>query len=102
MSAATSPIVDEVVIFDHPSVGRIAAVLPVIPEDAPYRIREGIARRRIVITTGVCPCGALADLQLMLDDASTGRPVGAGEVVHERGCPADTATLVKAIRRWKR
>ena len=83
---------DEVVIAEHRRTGqRVVFVLPVIPEDAPYRVREGIARRRITALTGTCPCGASAALD--------------GDVMgtkHERRCIALTATLSKAIRRWAR
>jgi len=89
---------EEMLVGDHPVLGqRVAYVLPVVPEDAPHAVREGIARRRIVATTGECPCGAVVDY-------GERRPgeVGVGEVHHERLCPADTAKLVKACRRWTR
>lgn len=54
---------DEVVVFHRAGVGNVAAVLPVIPEGAPYKVREGIARRRITTLTGKCPCGATLDLR---------------------------------------
>jgi hypothetical protein len=88
---------DEYLTFTHPTLGRVLAVVPTIPEDAPWRIREGIARRRISVVTGRCPCGAVGDY----GDRSTGE-VGVGEVLHDRTCPADTARLLKAIRRWAR
>ncbi len=89
---------DELIIGMHPVLKiKTAYVLPVIPDNAPYMVREGIARRRLVATTGVCPCGAVMDV---------GTPVP-GEVAsiaveHERGCPAITAKLEKAVRRWMR
>jgi hypothetical protein len=88
---------DELVIFNHPTRGRTLAVLPVIPESAPWPVREGITRRRIVVVTGQCPCGARLDLQA----AREGR-VGVAGVEHEGRCPAATATLAKAVRRWSR
>ncbi len=94
----TRQIVDEVFVADHPILKqRTLFVLPVIPEDAPYVIREGIARRRVAATTGECPCGAVVDY-------GERRPgeVGVGEVQHERSCPASTHKLVKAFRRWSR
>jgi hypothetical protein len=87
---------DEVVIFHVPEVGKVLAVLPVVPENAPYRVREGIARRRLVAITGTCPCGAQFDHRVPPD----GGP--AVEVEHEDLCPAVTDRLVKAIRRWQR
>lgn len=96
MSAADA-IRDELVPFVLPDGGRALAVLPAIPEDAPFRIREGIARRRITATTGECPCGARVDY-----DAAKVGEVRVAEVRHNRLCPADTASLVKAVRRWLR
>lgn len=87
---------DEMFVAEHPVLKRRTLfVLPVIPEDAPAAIREGIARRRITATTGECPCGAVVDY----GDPRPG-DVGIGEVWHARGCPAETAKLVKACRRW--
>jgi len=87
---------DELLIADNPVLGQgVAYVLPVIPDAAPFAIREGLARRRITATTGQCPCGAVVNY-------GERRPgeVGIGEVHHERRCPATTARLVKAYRRW--
>lgn len=91
---AAGRIQDEIVTFHIDGVGDVAAALPVIPEDAPYRVREGIARRRVAAITGKCPCGARVDYQ------APGN--GVVEVEHERLCPADTDRLVRAIRRWSR
>lgn len=92
---ASAVIADELVRFTLPDGRRGVAVLPVIPEDAPPRIREGIARRRIAATTGRCPCGAVIDYDAgRLDGASV------AEVYHDRRCPADTARLAKHLRRW--
>jgi len=88
---------DELVIFHLDGLGKVLAVLPVVPESAPYTVKEGIARRRLVATTGQCPCGARLDLQA----AKQGR-VGVADVEHDRLCPATTRRLGKAIRRWAR
>jgi len=91
-------IVDELIVADNPVLRqRVAYVLPVVPEDAPHAIREGVARRRITATTGQCPCGAVVDY----GDRRPGE-VGVAEVWHQRSCPADTGRLVKACRRWAR
>jgi hypothetical protein len=69
---------------------KTAYVLPVVPEDAPAAVREGIARRRLVALTGVCPCGARAVLPSRKERRAARR---AGRVAwvlieHESGCPA--------------
>ena len=89
---------DELVTFHREDIGYVLAVLPAIPENAPYGIREGIARRRIAAVTGRCPCGAQVDYnaEVLRGGART------VEVEHERLCPAVTAHLAKAIRRWRR
>jgi hypothetical protein len=89
---------DELVEFTLPgNGGRALAVLPTIPEDAPYRVREGIARRRITATTGRCPCGATVDY-----NAARAGGYAVAEVRHSSLCPADTARLCREIRRWAR
>jgi hypothetical protein len=90
-------IVNEVVVADYPEHGRVLLVLPQVPSNAPYEVREGIVRRRIAAVRGECPCGARADL----GDSQPGE-VGIGEVWHDRRCPHDTAKLAKALRRWAR
>lgn len=89
---------DEVLTFNVDGIGTVLAVLPTIPEDAPYKVREGIARRRIAATTGTCPCGATVDYLA----GTTGSGMNVAEVLHDRLCPADTDKLVKAVRRWLR
>lgn len=68
----------------------IAYVLPVVSEDAPVAVREGIARRRLVALNGVCPCGARAvrpSRRERRDAQRAGRAAGV-LVEHEAGCPA--------------
>lgn len=88
---------DEVVIANHPVQGRMVLVLPMVPDRAPARIKEGIARRRTTALTGTCPCGATVDYH-----AAKQGGANVAEVVHTRLCPADDASLRKAIRRWSR
>jgi len=89
---------DELLIADNPVLGQgVAYVLLVIPDAAPFAIREGIARRRIAATTGQCPCGAVVDYGTPEEGE-----VGVGEVRHRRSCPTDTARLIRAYRRWTR
>jgi hypothetical protein len=95
----TRAIHDELIVVDHPILNqRVAFVLPAIPDDPPYRIREGIARRRISVLTGSCPCGATVDVANGLEP---GQVTGI-EIEHENRCPAITKTLLNAISRWAR
>lgn len=85
----------------------IAMHVPVDPEDtgtgaAPVWLREGIARRRILLETGKCPCGA----ELQLDEAATVmilRTRGQAEATvavptrHEPGCEAARPELQKLL-----
>lgn len=54
-----------------------------ITESSSPQEREGQARRRIVATTGRCPCGA----RLVVPDLAPGT-VAVVAVEHEPGCPA--------------
>lgn len=96
MSART--IRDEVLVADHPVLQqRVAYVLPIVPDGAPYAVAEGLARRRVTAMTGRCPCGTVVDYGAVRAGA-----VEHVEVVHAGSCPAATARLVKACRRWLR
>jgi hypothetical protein len=69
---------------------RTAYVLPVVPEDASTDVREGIARRRVVALTGVCPCGARA-VRPSREERRAARRAGRvawALIEHESGCPA--------------
>lgn len=83
---------------------RIGYVLADPPEDGPADVREGIARRNIVATGGVCPCGARMVLPNRAErrrHARLGRTIDVN-VEHEAGCPAITDLLLAALARWKR
>lgn len=97
MTTTHRPLRDELLTVDHPEHGRMLLVVPVIPEDAPYRVREGIARRRLTAITGTCPCGASVDYT-----AAVAGVANVAEVQHARLCPADTGRLVRELRRWVR
>ena len=78
---------------------RALLVLPVIRETDPPEVREGIARRRLVGTTGRCPCGAVRHIPNRAQrraDQKAGR-ASLMEVVHENGCPATDDTLRRLI-----
>lgn len=80
-----------------PGAGQAIAWLPVIPEDAPYRVREGAARQRIAAATGTCPCGAETNYTAAVEHG-----LKLAEVLHDRRCPGDPTRLRKALRRWAR
>jgi hypothetical protein len=64
---------------------RQAIVLtPPISDDSSDREKEGAVRRRLVATTGRCPCGAEMVLPKVLKPGT----VTVLSVEHEDGCPA--------------
>lgn len=92
---------DEMMIGDVGGL-RTLFVVPIIPDDAPDHIREGIARRRLVTLTGICPCGArrpkLSRQQRRAIER--GRFHGSLNFVHENDCSASDETLIPALRAW--
>lgn len=69
-------------------------VSDVIRESDPPAVREGIARRRVLATTGECPCGAVSPF-----DPRKISPAIVLEVIeHESDCPATTENLARAMR----
>ena len=64
--------------------GRTIVLTAPISDDAPHIEKEGAARRRIVASTGKCPCGAV----LHIPDDFTPGSVAVVAVEHEDGCPA--------------
>lgn len=81
--------------FDQDESGAVFVTYE-IPDDAPAAVREGLARRALVMRGECCPCGARLDVPL----ARPGEVVSI-EVEHQLGCPAITETLRAAIRQWK-
>jgi hypothetical protein len=78
-----------VTVSDHHEIIRteidgqpVLVVRPTICEADPPRVREGIARRRLVELTGVCPCGARLTL------VRTTAQFAYTEVRHASNCPA--------------
>lgn len=78
---------------------RAAFLSPVVPDDAPPEVREGIARRRLLYSEGRCPCGAV--LALPPRGAVTPGALHLGSVEHSDGCPATDDALMAALRRWE-
>ena len=83
---------------------QVAYLLPEIPEDAPGELREGLARRRLTVLHGECPCGAKVELP---NREARRRAAAAGavlrvEVEHEDGCPAVDRRVRAALGRWSK
>ncbi len=85
----------------------VAAIVPFDVEDPdlPAEFREGIARRRILMNSGTCPCGAemtLAQCATVAVARRYGRNLAtvAVAVRHEVGCPATTPGLNELIRTY--
>lgn len=69
-------------------------VSDVIRESDPPAVREGIARRRILATSGECPCGARSPFDPSLISAALVMEV----IEHETDCPATAENLARAMR----
>ena len=95
------PQVWDVTTMDIPDVGRVTMVLPVVPENASPALREGIARRRLAMLDGRCPCGAKRDLpnratrRAMALATPRGSDTWSMEIFHAEDCPASDAQLLK-------
>jgi hypothetical protein len=86
----------EQLLIEHPTTRqRVLYVLPKIPEAAPPAVREGVARRRLTVIAGRCPCGA----EISLPDVAGGT-VADVKVWHEDDCPAGDQLLLPLVRRW--
>jgi hypothetical protein len=75
----------------------VVAILPVIPDDAPDPVREGLARRRIAIVEGRCPCGVRIDFSTV----TPGDVVQSMPLPHRDHCPARDRHVRRALKRWK-
>jgi hypothetical protein len=79
---------------------RFHYVADAIPDDAPHAVREGLVRRRLVVTTGRCPCGATwtpPNRATRRAAKRAGRPLRAS-VEHAADCPAGSSGLDAYIR----
>lgn len=75
---------------------RVAYVGPQLHETYPPLLLEGLVRRRLVATTGVCPCGArmvVPNRAARRAAARTGQAVMHVRVEHEDDCPAVDARV---------
>lgn len=72
--------------------GSLAYIGPEIPEDAPPIVPEGIARRRMTVLHGQCPCGAVPQWpnrkQRRASKARASARVQIVFATHESDCPA--------------
>jgi hypothetical protein len=78
-------------------------LLPEIPGDAPALIQEGIARRCVTATEGVCPCGAVLghlSKEQGLSCVARGTCPVAHTYDHATDCPASDTILEPALRAW--
>lgn len=70
---------------------RIAYFGPPLLETYPPAVREGLVRRRLVATTGVCPCGArmvVPNRAARRAAARAGQVFLQVQVEHDVDCPA--------------
>jgi hypothetical protein len=82
-----------------------AFVVPHLPDDAPAVVREGIARRRLAVINGVCPCGARRprlnrELRRRLKRDGP-QEAYAVDIRHEDDCPAVAAEVIAHVRGWR-
>lgn len=79
---------------------RVAILDCPVPEDAPPEVTEGFARRAIVNSGGVCPCGARFTLPNRAARRRATRLKCALSVTveHENDCPAISPALVEWVR----
>lgn len=71
----------------------VAVVAATISECLAPHVREGLARRRLVLTGSRCPCGATAQLPNRAERRAARRN---GQVLHARVAHEDTCLAVHA------
>ncbi|MGI5182230.1 hypothetical protein ACQEVZ_38650 [Dactylosporangium sp. CA-152071] len=84
---------------------RAVAEVPVIPDDAPPALREGLRRRRVAAGLGRCPCGATRHITpaiwAALCQSDPDRPTGHAPFNHTADCPAHAERLGPEIEHWQ-
>jgi hypothetical protein len=83
--------------------------VPALPDNESALVREGLVRRRLATTEGVCPCGARRPAiprraRRAMARHSRDVPVYSVQIQHENDCPAIHPDTVAAVagRRWSR
>lgn len=76
--------------------GSTVFVLPAIPDRASPRLREALARRKLTVTTGRCPCGA------RFRPPRGARGVLRTDVRHDHDCPASDPDLLDELKELRR
>ena len=90
----------------HPGIST-AYVVPVIPDDAPATVREGITRRRLATINGRCPCGATRPpmpraVRRRLQRHQAPPEAYDASIVHEDDCPAVHPDTLAWLNGWRR
>lgn len=73
--------------------GPVLYVVPPLDDGMPALAKEGLARRRLVMTTGRCPCGATLTMPKDLQRGT----ITHVRVEHEVDCPAVDENLLRAL-----
>lgn len=81
----------------------VDALVPRLSEDMTPELREGAARRRILLMTGVCPCGARLSSQqqtIIMRRRVAGADITTlgARVRHNGDCPAANPELNELLR----
>jgi hypothetical protein len=84
----------------------LRAAVWVIPDEASEAVREAMARKRIQVVEGVCPCGGVA---AWLDNPEVAEALASGQGRdvegavwgwHAADCPAHEANFSRAVQEW--
>lgn len=84
----------EFITLTLPNGSHALYVSEAIRETDPPAVREGIARRRVLATTGQCPCGAASPF----DPSRISAALVMEAIQHESDCPATDENLARAMR----